>query len=157
MLHLVLCTHKRVELGARRFAAERGKVDFAGEIANVRHYMAHDHSYPESLHALLTRLPELTIALGPRSKPGIEAVQKFLQEAVAARADGNVPAATAKIGAAMDTLARLADELDPQEATLMRMLSAQFRQALSLGDRGEAQRVSDVMRKNSGATIKKQP
>lgn len=118
--------------------------------------MAHDHSYPESLHALLTRLPELTIALGPRSKPGIEAVQKLLQEAVAARADGNVPAATAKIGAAMDTLARLADELDPQEATLMRMLSAQFRQALSLGDRGEAQRVSDVMRKNSGATIKKQ-
>lgn len=119
--------------------------------------MAHDHSYPESLHALLTRLPELTIALGPRSKPGIEAVQKLLQEAVAARADGNVPAATAKIGAAMDTLARLADELDPQEATLMRMLAAQFRQALSLGNRGEAQRVSDVMRKNSGATIKKQP
>ena len=119
--------------------------------------MAHERSYPESLHALLTRLPELAVALGPRSKPGIEAVQKLLQEAVAARAEGNVPAATTKIGAAMDTLARLADELDPQEAGLMRMLSAQFRQALSLGDHGEAQRVSDVMRKNSGATIKKQP
>lgn len=145
-----------MEFGTYRFALGRELLDFAEEITDGRHYMAHDHSYPESLHALLTRLPELTISLGPRSRPGIEAVQKLLQEAVAARADGNVPAATAKIGTAMDTLARLADELDPQEAMLMRMLSAQFRQALSLGDRGEARRVSDVMRKNSGATIKKQ-
>lgn len=156
MLHPTSGTHKRVGAGASRFAVSRESLDFAQRIADGRHYMAHEHSYPESLHALLTRLPELAVALGPRSKPGIEAVQKLLQEAVAARADGNVPAATTKIGAAMDTLARLADELDPQEAGLMRMLSAQFRQALSLGDHGEAKRVSDVMRKNSGATIKKQ-
>ena len=57
----------------------------------------------------------------------------------------------------MDTLSQLADGLDPQEAALMRMLSAQFRQALTMGDTSETQRVSDVMRKRSGATIKKKP
>ena len=119
--------------------------------------MAHGHSYPESLNALLTRLPELEIVLGPQSKQGLQSVQQLLQEAVAARADGDVPKATIKIGAAMGTLSQLADGLDPQEATLMRMLSAQFQQALSMGDNSEAQRVSDMMRKNSGATIKKKP
>ena len=118
--------------------------------------MAHEHSYPESLNALLTRLPELEIVLGPQSKPGLLMVQKLLQEAVAARADGDVPKATSKIGTAMDTLSQLpSDGLDPQEAALMRMLSAQFRQALTMGDMSETQRVSDVMRKRSGATIKK--
>jgi hypothetical protein len=119
--------------------------------------MAHDHSYPESLNTLLTRLPELEVVLGPQAKPGLLVVQKFLQEAVAARADGDVPKAGVKIGAAMDTLAQLADVLDPQEAALMRMLSVQFKQALSLGEQSEARRVSDVMRQNSGATIKKKP
>ena len=119
--------------------------------------MAHEHPYPESLHALLTRLPELEIVLGPQSRSGLHAVQKLLQEAVAARGDGDVPKATAKIGTAMDTLAQLADGLDPQEAALMRMLSAQFRQALTVGDMSETRRVSDVMRKRSGATVKKKP
>ena len=95
--------------------------------------------------------------LGTISKPGLLAVQKLLQEAVAARAAGDVPKATSKIGTAMDTLSQLADGLDPQEAALMRMLSAQFRQALTMGDTSETQRVSDVMRKRSGATIKKKP
>ena len=117
--------------------------------------MAHEHSYPESLNALLTRLPELELVLGPQSRPGLHAVQKLLQEAIAARADGDVPKAAAKIGTAMDTLSQLADGLDPQEAALMRMLSAQFRQALTMGDTSETKRVSDVMRKRSGATIKK--
>ena len=62
--------------------------------------MAHDHSYPESLNTLLTRLPELEIVLGPQAKPGLQAVQHLLQEAVAARADGDVPRAGVKIGAA---------------------------------------------------------
>ena len=84
-------------------------------------------------------------------------VQKLLREAIAARAAGDVPKATSKIGTAMDTLSQLADGLDPQEAALMRMLSAQFRQALTMGDMSETQRVSDVMRKRSGASIKKKP
>ncbi len=119
--------------------------------------MAHEHSYLESLNVLLTRLPELEIVLGPQSKSGLHMVQKLLQEAIAARAAADVPKATSKIGTAMDTLSQLADGLDPQEAALMRMLSAQFRQALTMGDMSETQRVSDVMRKRSGATIKKKP
>ncbi len=117
--------------------------------------MVHEHPYPEPLDVLLTRLPELEIVLGPQSKPGLHAVRKWLQEAVAARADGDAAKATSKIGTAMDTLSQLADRLDPQEAALMRMLSAQFRQALDMGDMSETQRVSDVMRKRSGATTKK--
>jgi hypothetical protein len=120
--------------------------------------MAHDLTYPEALGTLLTRLPELQLVLGPQAKGGLESVQLLLQEAVAARADGDVPKATKCIGTAMDTLSQLASLLlDPHEAMMMRMLAAQFRQALQGGDTGEARRVSGVMREKSGTTIKKKP
>jgi hypothetical protein len=54
----------------------------------------------------------------------------------------------------MDTLAQLADSLDPHEAMMMRALSAQFRQALLRGDHDEVQRTSNLMREKSGTTIK---
>jgi len=38
---------------------------------------------------------------------------------------------------------------------MMRLLAAQFRQALGRGDDSEAQRVSDMIREKSGTTIKK--
>ncbi|MGH7963701.1 MAG: hypothetical protein ACRERD_18065 [Candidatus Binatia bacterium] len=117
--------------------------------------MAHDLTYPEVLETLLTRLPELEIVLGPQAKGGLESVRLSLQEAVAARADGDVPRAATCIGKAMDTLSQLANLLDPQEALAMRILAAQFRQALGRGDDREARRVSDVMREKSGTTIKK--
>lgn len=117
--------------------------------------MAHDFTYPEALGTLLTRLPELEIVLGPQAKGGLESVRRLLQEAVAARADGDIPRATTCIGQAMDTLSQLANLLDPQEAMMMRMVAAQFRQALGRGDDSEVRRVSDVMREKSGATIKK--
>ena len=117
--------------------------------------MAYDLTYPEALETLLTRLPELQVVLGPQAKGGIESVQLLLQEAVAARADADVPRAMRCIGKAMDTLSQLATMLDPQEALMMRMLAAQFRQALQGGDTGEARRVSDRMREKSGTTPKK--
>ena len=117
--------------------------------------MAHDLTYPEALETLLTRLPELQTVLGPQAKGGLESVQWLLQEAVAARAHGDVPRATRCIGTAMDTVSQLADLLDPHEAMMMRMLAAQFRQALQGGDTGEAHRVSNMMREKSGTTIKK--
>ncbi len=117
--------------------------------------MAHDLTYPEALEALFTRLPELQLVLGPQAKGGLESVQLLLQEAVAARADGDVPRATRCIGTAMDTLSQLAGLLDPHEAMMMRMLAAQFRQALQGGDTGEARRGSDGMGGKSGTTIKK--
>lgn len=119
--------------------------------------MAHDLTYPEALETLLTRLPELAIVLGPQAKRGLESVRLSLQEAVMARTDGDVPRATRCIGKAMDELSQLANVLDPQEAIMMRMLAAQFRQALGHGDDREARRVSDMMRERSGTMISKKP
>ncbi len=119
--------------------------------------MAHDLTYPEALETLLTRLPELEVILGPQAKRALESVRQFLQEAVTLRAGGDVPKAMRSIGKAMDTLSQLANLLDPHEAMMMRMLAAQFRQALQEGDTGEARRVSAVMREKSGTTIKKKP
>jgi hypothetical protein len=117
--------------------------------------MEHDLTYPEALETLLTRLPELEVILGPQAKRGLESVKLLLQEAVAFRADGNVPRAMRSIGKAMDTLSQLANLLDPHEAMMMRMLATQFCQALQGGDTSEARRVSDVIREKSGTTIKK--
>jgi hypothetical protein len=117
--------------------------------------MAHDLTYPEALETLLTRLPELEIILGPQAKGGLESVKLLLQEAVASRADGDVPRAMRSIGKAMDTLSQLANLLDPHEAMMMRMLAAQFRQALQGGNTGEARRVSEMIREKSGTTTKK--
>jgi hypothetical protein len=117
--------------------------------------MAHDLTYPEALETLLTRLPELQIVLGPQAKRGVESVRLLLQEAVAARAGGDVPRVMQCIGKAMDALSQLAESLDPHEAMLMRMLAAQFRQALQGGDTGAARQVSDMMREKSGTTVKK--
>ncbi|MEW6298122.1 MAG: hypothetical protein AB1671_10335 [Thermodesulfobacteriota bacterium] len=116
--------------------------------------MAHDLPYPEALETLVSRLPELEIVLGPRAKAGLESVRLLLQQAIAARADGDVPRAIHCIGKAMDQLAQLADLLDPQEAVMMRALSAQFRQALFRGDPSEVRRASEFMREKSGTTIK---
>jgi hypothetical protein len=117
--------------------------------------MAHEHTYPEALEALVTRLPELEVVLGPQAKAGLQSVRLLLQEAVAARADGDVPRAVNRIGLAMDQLSQLATLLDPHEAMMMRVLAARFRTALGRGDDGEARRVSDLMREKSGATVKK--
>src|SRR5205823_5434826 len=115
------------------FCRRRKKLTMA-EATHTEGTMAHDLTYPEALETLLTRLPELQVVLGPQAKGGIESVQLLLQEAVAARAGSDVPRAMRCIGKAMDTLSQLATMLDPQEAMIMRMLAAQFRQALQGGD-----------------------
>lgn len=117
--------------------------------------MTHELLYPEALETLVARLPELEIVLGPRSKGGLGAVRLLLQEAIAARADGDVPRAIRCIGKAMDQLAQLADLLDPQEAMLMRALSAQFGQALLRGDSSAMTRATELMREKSGTTVKR--
>ena len=117
--------------------------------------MEHKHTYPEALETLLSRLPELELVLGPQAKAGLDAVQRSLQQAIALRADGDVPRAVSHIAAAMDRLSQLADGLGPQEAMMMRMLTDQFRQALLGGHDSEARRVSDLMRDKSGTTVRK--
>ena len=117
--------------------------------------MEDKHTYPEALETLVTRLPELELVLGPQAKQGLGAVQGLLQEAIAARADSDVPRAVAKISAAMEILSQLADGLNPQEAMLMRMVTDQFRQTLLNGQDSEARQLADVMREKSGTTIRK--
>lgn len=117
--------------------------------------MERTQTYPEALGTLLTRLPELELVLGPQAKGGLESVQHLLQQAIAAQADGDTPRAVSQISSAMDTLSQLADGLGPQEAMMMRLLTDQFRKALLSGENREAERVSDVMREKSGATIRK--
>ncbi len=117
--------------------------------------MAHALSYPEALQTLLTRLPELKLIFGQSAIPGLDAIQRLLREAVAARSAGDIPRATGRIAAAMDSLSQLADSLDPQEAAQMRFVTAWFREALMRGEESEATRASDVMREKSGTTLKK--
>jgi hypothetical protein len=117
--------------------------------------MEHKHTYPEALGALLTRLPELVLVLGPQAKEGLQSVQHLVQQAIAAQADGDVPRAVSQISTAMDTLSQLADGLGPQEVMMMRMLTDQFRQALLRGENSEARRVSELIREKSGTTIRK--
>jgi hypothetical protein len=137
-----------------RFAQAEKRLILHGKRIEERD-MAHDLTYPEALGTLLTRLPELEIALGPQAKPGLESLRLSLQEAVMAHTTGDVPRATACIGKAMDTLSQLAALLDPQEAMMMRILATQFHQALGRGDDSEARRVSDFMREKSGTTLRK--
>ena len=116
--------------------------------------MDHKHTYPEALETLLSRLPEIELVLGPQAKGGLVAVERSLQQAIALRADGDIPRTVSHIAAAMDSLSQLADELDPQEAAMMRMLTNHFRRALLSGHNSEARRVSDLMREKSGTTVR---
>lgn len=117
--------------------------------------MEDKHSYPEALGTLLSRLPELGLVLGPQATGGLEAVKRSLQQALALRADGDVPRAVSRIAAAMDSLSQSADGLGPQEAALMRMLTDQFRRALLGGHNSKARQVSELMREKSGTTVRK--
>lgn len=115
--------------------------------------MADDHAppIPTTIEAVLPRLGELEIVLGPGVRPAVDAARRALREASAARDRGDAPAVVAKIGEAMDRLSALADDLDPAEATLMRALTQTFRQALLHGDAADARRAAAVMFERSGA------
>jgi hypothetical protein len=110
---------------------------------------------PAALEQLIGGLGELATALGETARPAIAAVQVRLGEAIAARDRGDPPAAMRAIGEAMETLAALADRLDPHEAALMRAVSSHFRSALLRGDVPEAKQRLDVMFERSGARERK--
>ena len=119
--------------------------------------MAAEHShlidFPEALQTLVGRLGELKVVLGPAAAPGVDRLEQTLREGLAARERGDVPLAVARIGAAMDQLAALADHLDPAEASAMRAMAGHFRAALTRGALGEARETADVMRARAGSTL----
>ena len=112
---------------------------------------------PIALEQLIEGLGELTTVLGAVAEPVIATVQARLAEAMAARDRGDPVATMRAIGEAMDQLAALADRLDPNEAALMRAVSAQFRSALLRGSTPEAKQGLDVMLERSGAIERKKP
>jgi hypothetical protein len=116
---------------------------------------SHSHllDFPEALEALFSRLGELKVVLGPTAAPGVDQVEGDLRSALAARQRGDVAAAVARIGGAMDRLATLAGAGDPAEAAMMRALAAHFRQALVRGALGDAREAADVMRERSGSVL----
>jgi hypothetical protein len=113
--------------------------------------MGHDFEPPPVLQALLTRLDELRVVVGPAVAPRLEGIRARLTQALALRSRGDVPAATAALAAAMQDLADVAAALDPGEAAMMRAAASHFGAALARGEVGEMERTSELMRERSGA------
>jgi hypothetical protein len=117
--------------------------------------MGHSHliAFPEALEAFLSRLGELRAVLGPAAGPGVDRLEALLREGLAARARGDVPAAVAKLGEAMEHLGALATHADPAEGAMMRAMAERFRQALARGALGDAREAAETMRGRSGSVL----
>jgi hypothetical protein len=113
--------------------------------------MGHEHEPPPVLEALITRLGEIAVVVGPAAAPRLDAVRAGLTRAVGLKARGDVPGAMQAIGVAMRELAAIAAALDPAEAGVMRAVAEQFGAAMMRGEPGEMRRTSEVMRERSGA------
>jgi hypothetical protein len=99
---------------------------------------------------LAQSLGELEIVIGERARPAIAEVRAGLRDAIACRERGDMPAAIAAIRAAMQRLAALAGDLDPEEGAMMRFIAERFTAALGAGDKGDAKTFVDVMRHKAG-------
>lgn len=108
-----------------------------------------------ALEAVLMRIDELPVVLGPSATPMIGVIRAALLEALAARDRGQQSVAVAAIGKAMNALSALADTLDPAEAVMMRAVAQSFRAALLRGDYARAKETAAVMMQKSGAVERK--
>jgi len=110
---------------------------------------------PVALEAVVTRLGELEVVLGAHVAPTLTSIRASLIAAMAARDRGDAPGAVQQIGHAMDRLSALADQLDPAEAMLMRLLAQSFRTALLRGDEHQVKESTTAMFQKSGAVERK--
>ena len=99
---------------------------------------------------LAQNLGELEVVIGERARPAIAQVQAGLRDAIACRERGDIPAALAAIRTAMERLAALAADLDPQEGAMMRMIAQRFGEALKNDLKGELKTAVSVMRQKAG-------
>ena len=117
-----------------------------------------DHShlvdFPEALEALCARLRELKVVVGPAAAPGVDQVAETLRQAIVARQRGDLAAAVAAIGQAMDRLAAVASQANPAEGAALRAMAERFHQALVRGVLGDAKEVADAMRDRSGSALR---
>jgi hypothetical protein len=99
---------------------------------------------------LADNLGELEVTIGERARPVVAELRQRLRAAVAGRARGDLPESLAQLRGAMERLAAIASELDPEEGALMRMVAQRFTEALKLGDKGTAKEAVNLMRRRSG-------
>ena len=114
--------------------------------------MVPQNSADDPFTKLAQNLGELEIVIGERARPAIAEVRAGLRDAIASRERGDMPAAIAAIRIAMERLASLAGDLDPEEGAMMRFIAERFTAALGAGDKGDAKTVVDVMRRKAGDT-----
>lgn len=120
--------------------------------------MADEHrAIPNALEQLIAGLGELEQVFGEPARALVPALQARLAEAMAARDRGDMAATMRAIGAAMEALARLADQLDPRDAMQMRAVAEQFQAALVRGDVPEAKQGLDTIFERSGARYRIPP
>jgi hypothetical protein len=101
---------------------------------------------------LAQNLGELEVVIGERARPAIAQVRAGLNDAIACRERGDIPAALTAIGSAMERLAALAGDLDPQEGAMMRMIAERFAEAMKRDLKGEVKTTVSVMRQKAGDT-----
>ncbi len=99
---------------------------------------------------LADNLRELEVTLGERARPVVAEVRERLQAATACRERGDLPGALAALRTAMERLAAMGSELDPEEGALMRMVAQRFTESLKLGDKGGAKAAVNLMRHKAG-------
>jgi len=115
----------------------------------------HGPAVPGALEDLIAGLGELETLFGAAAQSVVPAVQARLREAMAARDRGDPVATMQAIAAAMEQLAHLADQLDPQDAMMMRAVAQRFGGALLGGDMPTAKQDMDLMFERSGARARK--
>lgn len=99
---------------------------------------------------LADSLGELEVVIGERARPTVAELRQRLRAAVASRERDDLPGSLEQLRGAMERLAAIASELDPEEGALMRMVAQRFTEALKLGDKGTAKEAVNLMRHRSG-------
>ena len=99
---------------------------------------------------LADNLGELEVTLGAHARSVVAEVREELRAAIASRERGDLPGSLALLRRAMERLAAMGSELDPEEGALMRMVARRFTEALTLGDKGTAKEAVNLMRHKAG-------
>jgi hypothetical protein len=95
-------------------------------------------------------LGELEVTIGERARPIVAEVRQRLHDAIASRERGDLAGSLTQLRSAMERLAAIGGELDPEEGALMRMVAQRFTEALKSGDKGAAKEAVNLMRHKSG-------
>jgi len=114
--------------------------------------VAPDSAQEDPFVRLTENLRELEVVIGEKARPVVAEVRAGLADALASRERGDIAEALVAIRRAMERLAGLASELDPNEGLLMKTIAARFTDALNVGRKGAAKEAVNLMRHKAGDT-----